>query len=149
MISWGTKWLSKHPNEPGSKDWDAVSDVGMLTLVPSALFSRSSHPYLFPPPQSKSQTRIATFLTLRDRRARHSGRQRGNRDLIHLVNTHYDDQGKKSRGKASLLIREFMRGWVEMNERQGDGEEEGLVVWMGDFSEWQTAIDLRTDGKKS
>ena len=42
-----------------------------------------------------------------------------------------------------------MHGWVEMNERRGDGEEEGLVVWMGDFSEWKTAIDLRMDGKKS
>ena len=25
LVRWGTKWLSKHPDVPGSKDWDAVS----------------------------------------------------------------------------------------------------------------------------
>jgi hypothetical protein len=32
QVSWGTKWLSKHPDEPGSKDWDAVSRVPLSTF---------------------------------------------------------------------------------------------------------------------
>ncbi|KAG7561964.1 hypothetical protein FFLO_02604 [Filobasidium floriforme] len=92
-ISWGTKWLSKHPDEPGSKDWDAA------------------------------QTRIATFLTLYDKSSTSTTRTAS--DLIHLVNTHYDDQGKKSRGRASWIIRELMNGWVRMIEAELDTEKAG------------------------
>ena len=53
------------------------------------------------------------------------------------MNTHYDDQGKKSRGRASWIIRELMNGWVRMIEAELDtekaGETEGEARGHGDI----------------
>lgn len=99
----------------------------------------------------QAQTRIATFVTLRDRRTsassdldallnkpNSSSTNLDRRNTIHIVNTHYDDQGKKSRGWASWLIRVMIDDWVKSGTERDGGEEgvsdDDLVIWMGDFS---------------
>lgn len=129
---------------PFRPDLNIVRLVAHPITMPLSPCSRTNE--RFPYETSQAQTRIATFLTLRPTPSStppspSSPGLREDRDLIHLVNTHYDDQGKKSRGKASLLIRGLMRGWVEINERKKDhepAEEEGLVIWMGDFSTYRS-----------
>jgi hypothetical protein len=99
----------------------------------------------------QAQTRIATFLTLRDRldptspaidasrnTSDPSSTNLDHRNTIHIVNTHYDDQGKKSRAWASWLVRVMADDWVTSSAERDGGEQgasdEDLVIWMGDFS---------------
>ena len=106
----------------------------------------------------QAQTRIATFLTLRDRYAPKlssidsslntsdsSSTNLSGRNTIHIVNTHYDDQGKKSRGWASWLIRVMAEDWVKSGAERDGGEEgvthDDLVIWMGDFSRFPDGRD--------
>ena len=106
----------------------------------------------------QAQTRIATFLTLRDRSvptspgmdsslntSDSSSTDLSGRNTIHIVNTHYDDQGKKSRGWASWLIRVMAEDWVKSGAERDGGEEgvthDDLIIWMGDFSRFPDGRD--------
>ncbi|GMK55601.1 hypothetical protein CspeluHIS016_0206570 [Cutaneotrichosporon spelunceum] len=81
-----------------------------------------------PEKPGSSQTRIATFLTLKDRLGGH---------LVHAVCTHYDDQGLVARAKSSLLIRTAIREWVEAVELEtkmvGKGPKAPVLLF-GDFN---------------
>ena len=110
VVKWKTLWLSPTPDVPGSKGWDAVRP--RLPLV-----------VLRPMWGPQSQTRIATLLTLRHV---DSG------ELVHVVNTHYDDRGTRARAESSLMIREHAHRWVTAIE--GD-DAPGPVILLGDFSE--------------
>ncbi|KAJ9093405.1 hypothetical protein QFC21_006435 [Naganishia friedmannii] len=86
-------------DQPGSKGWDAA------------------------------QTRIATFVTLRDSLA--SKDSSGSSDIIHIVNTHYDDQGKKARQESSLVLRAETRKWVndhDASSAEKVGAKSGLIL---------------------
>lgn len=77
----------------------------------------------------QAQTRIATFLSLKDKAAGH---------LVHAVCTHYDDQGVIARAKSSLLIRTAIRDWVdevEVDAKVWDKRPKAPVILFGDFSE--------------
>lgn len=107
-MDYQTKWLSKTPDVPGSKDWDA------------------------------SQTRIATFLTLYDLSSSTSSIS-SSPGMLHFINTHYDDQGRKSREHASWIIREEALKWIKKQSKHdvpldGKQDDESLVIWMGDFN---------------
>jgi len=62
--------------------------------------------------------------------ATHSG------ELIHVVNTHYDDAGKRARAESSLIIREQARKWVGRFEDDDDPTHRARapVILLGDFS---------------
>ncbi|TXT15031.1 uncharacterized protein COLE_01224 [Cutaneotrichosporon oleaginosum] len=97
-VKWKTMWLSTTPERPGSVGWDA------------------------------SQTRIATFLSLRDKKGGH---------LVHAVCTHYDDQGVVARANSSFLIRSAIREWVDAveTETQMRGKKpKAPVILFGDFN---------------
>jgi len=53
--------------------------------------------------------------------------------LLHVVNTHYDDQGLKARAESSLIIREYAHRWIEHDEFRENSDAPFIVV--GDFSE--------------
>lgn len=75
----------------------------------------------------QSQTRIATLLSLKDRRGG---------TFVHAVCTHYDDQGVRARGESSLLIRRAIREWVDGVEANAGLASMKLapVILFGDFS---------------
>lgn len=56
---------------------------------------------------------------------------------MHVVNTHFDDAGKKARAESSLIIREQMKRWVEEVEdpHEVPHRRSGPVILIGDFSE--------------
>lgn len=58
---------------------------------------------------------------------------------MHVINTHYDDQGEKSRAEASLIIREAAYRLFSAFEK---AEEAAGVVLMGDLSEFLTSHEL-------
>ncbi|BEJ16007.1 hypothetical protein CspHIS471_0506120 [Cutaneotrichosporon sp. HIS471] len=97
-VKWKTMWLSSWPEKPGSVGWDA------------------------------SQTRIATFLSLKDKFGGH---------LVHAVCTHYDDQGLVARAKSSRLIRTAIREWIEAVELETNmvgKKPKAPVLLFGDFN---------------
>ncbi|ORY22513.1 Endonuclease/exonuclease/phosphatase [Naematelia encephala] len=77
--------------------------------------------------------RIATLVTLR---------YKDGGELVHVVNTHYDDQGVRARAESSLIIRDHAHRWAS----QVDAEEQkrstststmrgnSPVVLLGDFN---------------
>jgi hypothetical protein len=72
-------------------------------------------------------TRIATFLSLE---------HRGSGDLVHVINTHYDDMGVRARAESSLLIREYTHKWASDVENKLDlSRREGPVIIIGDLSQ--------------
>jgi endonuclease/exonuclease/phosphatase family metal-dependent hydrolase len=74
----------------------------------------------------ESQTRIATYLTLRDNKG----------DLAHVINTHYDDGGEEARAQSSLLIRKEAIKWVNAMEEKYWPGQKGVVILLGDFSKF-------------
>jgi endonuclease/exonuclease/phosphatase family metal-dependent hydrolase len=65
-------------------------------------------------------------MTLRFRNNKQGG-------LLHIVNTHYDDQGVKARAESSILIRKYAKSWSDEGALQA--EECAPFIVMGDFSE--------------
>lgn len=126
-VMWKTMWLSSWPEKPGSVGWDAVSCM-----------QPASQPYETRSQLTRqSQTRIATFLTLKDKSGGH---------LVHAVCTHYDDRGVVARAKSSLLIREAIREWVEQVESETHivGERpKAPVILFGDFSGLSSPLFVR------
>ena len=65
-------------------------------------------------------------------------------ELVHVVNTHYDDQGVKARAQSSLMLRHHVLSWstkVEEDERM----KSGPVILLGDFSEYLPYMDSPLD----
>lgn len=95
------------------------------------------------PAPSQSQPRIATLLTLNFKA---SG------ELLHVGNTHWDDQGVRAREHSGRMLREILPAVarkVEQKYAYGDGETLfGGVVLIGDLSASSTA-SLRSLNKVS
>lgn len=83
-------------------------------------------------------TRIATFLTLR---------RKLDGSLIHVINTHYDDAGIRSRAEASYIIREQSFYFFTKVEQSLDtpSTTKTAVVLLGDFSESDISYQARRD----
>lgn len=81
-------------------------------------------------------TRIATFLCLR--RIWDGG-------LIHVINTHYDDMGKRARAESSYIIREeaeaYFRAVESGLELRRDAPATAIVL-LGDFSEFPLSKEV-------
>ncbi|KAJ9111100.1 hypothetical protein QFC19_001299 [Naganishia cerealis] len=70
----------------------------------------------------------------------------GKNDRIHIVNTHYDDQGKRARQESSLLIRAETRKWTDAGPDKdgGPGQQSGLIL-LGDLSKYNGFFDRAHD----
>jgi hypothetical protein len=82
------------------------------------------------PAISQSQTRIATILTLLDEQST---------SIVHVANTHWDDQGRKARHESGKLLRQIVPEAARKAEHKlgkGDGKKlAGVVLLMGDLSQ--------------
>lgn len=94
-----------------------------------------SRPHLYR--TNQSQTRIVTLLTLSDSWSAGS--------LIHIANTHWDDQGVIARHESGKMLRrivpEYARGieadyynWGNQDDSREERSLAGLVVLLGDLS---------------
>ncbi|KAL9934035.1 hypothetical protein V8E36_007117 [Tilletia maclaganii] len=78
-----------------------------------------------------SQTRICTHLALRFRGANGSS---GESQIIHLFSTHFDDGGVVARAESAKLIRARANQAYQKTLAFSNGQNEPLVVLMGDFN---------------
>lgn len=70
-------------------------------------------------------TRIATLLCLR---------HISSGELVHVINTHYDDMGKKSRAESSYIIRQLSYEYIQAMEQETGSLGASPVILLGDFS---------------
>ena len=63
--------------------------------------------------------------------------------IIHVVNTHYEDQGRKARQESSLVLRAETRKWVDDDTSSGGkaGAAQAGLILLGDLSEYDSATE--------
>ena len=55
---------------------------------------------------------------------------------MHVINTHYDDMGKKSRAESSYIIRQLSYEYFQAMEQEAGTGEISPVILLGDFSKF-------------
>lgn len=138
-------WLSKTPDVPGSKDWDAVSCVHcsrtllasdgpaqgqtrMVTMAKLAPVSSSSSP----PPQRPKYYDPDLGPDLIFPPPHLPSSPSISEDAFYVLNTHWDDRGLQSRSEAAKLILSRAASLLSSSPRPSGGDP--LVVLLGDLN---------------
>jgi endonuclease/exonuclease/phosphatase family metal-dependent hydrolase len=70
--------------------------------------------------------RIATFLTLRSKESK---------EMVHVINTHYDDAGIIARAESSWLIRRYAHEYTQNVYKNHWEDPFAPTILLGDFSQ--------------
>jgi endonuclease/exonuclease/phosphatase family metal-dependent hydrolase len=73
----------------------------------------------------KHLPRIATFLTLKSKQSK---------EMVHVINTHYDDAGIIARAESSWLIRRYAHDYIQNVYKNHWEDPYAPIILLGDFS---------------